>query len=115
MKAQPLRERYSNLRPSGYEPCAPEKATHVRINIPGPTPQLTLPIIRSGARAGAKCWTWNGSTTAPTLKPSISTEGVDEDGKPFVCHVWVTDGMVKFLDDTTHELRGQTVPLHDVE
>lgn len=115
MKAHPLREHYNNLKRDGYETCKPEKATHIRIDIPGPTPQLTLPIIRNGTRAGTNCWTWNGSITSPTLRPSIKTEGVDEDGKPFVCHVWVTQGLVKFLDDTTHELRGQTVPLHDVE
>lgn len=30
-----------------------------------------------------------------------------------VCHSFVTDGNIQFLDDCTHELKGKTVPLED--
>lgn len=94
----------------GYEPCAVEDATHITLNIPGPTGLLTLPVIRSGTRAGTGCWTWNGSTDAPTLRPSVLTQGHREEG-PFRCHSWITDGQAQFLDDCDHALRGTTVDL----
>ena len=71
MKALPVKLIYGQ----GYEPCAIEEATHVTLNIPGPTGLLTLPVILSGTRAGTGCWTWNGSTDAPTLRPSVLTTG----------------------------------------
>lgn len=106
MKAMPVRLVYG----VGYEPCEVPEATHVTLNIPGPTGQLTLPIILKGSRLGSLCWTWNGSTEAPTLRPSVLTEGHD-----FRCHSWINDGCAQFLTDSTHELVGQTVPLHDIE
>lgn len=106
MKAKPVKLIYGQ----GYEPCSIEDATQVTLNIPGPTGRLTLPVILSGTREGTGCWTWNGSTEAPTLRPSILTEGHD-----FRCHLWINDGQVQFLDDCSHELRNQLVPLLDVD
>lgn len=76
------------------------------------------------------CWTWNGSFEAPTLHPSVLAKGVKslseaevqaylDTGKlpqpaPYVCHSWVKDGMIQFLDDCTHALAGQTVVLPDI-
>lgn len=105
MKAIPVKLIYGQ----GYEPCAIEDATHVTLRFPGPTGVLTLPVILSGTRAGTGCWTWNGSTTAPTLLPSVLSEGHD-----FRCHSWVNAGEVEFLDDCSHELRNTNVPLLDV-
>jgi hypothetical protein len=96
----------------GYEPCTVERATHVTLNIPGPMGLLTLPVIRRGKREGKGCWTWNGSTEAPTLRPSVRSRRPGDAG--FVCHSWINDGAAQFLDDTSHELRGLTVPLLDV-
>ena len=105
MKALPVKLIYGQ----GYEPCAIEDATHVTLNIPGPTGRLTLPVILSGARAGTGCWTWNGSTDAPTLRPSVLTTAYN-----FRCHSWINDGAAQFLDDCSHGLKGQTVTLLDV-
>jgi len=114
----------------GYQPCAVEEATHVTLNIPGPSGRLTLPVIIKGSREGSGCWTWNGSTDAPTLRPSVLTQGTyplteDEyqalrsgvkiEPRPFRCHSWINDGCAAFLDDCSHEMRGQTVPLNPVE
>lgn len=30
-----------------------------------------------------------------------------------VCHCYVTDGIIQFLDDCTHSLKGQNVPIPD--
>lgn len=104
MKALPVKLIYGQ----GYEPCAIEDATHLTLNIPGPTGLLTLPVILSGTRSGTGRWTWNGNTDAPTLRPSVLTQGHN-----FRCHSWINDGNAQFLDDCSHELRSQTVPLLD--
>lgn len=105
MKAMPVKLIYG----VGYEPSSIEDATHVTLNIPGPTGRLTLPVILSGKRDGTGCWTWNGSIDAPTLRPSVLTSGRD-----FRCHSWINNGVAQFLEDCSHSLRGQTVPLDDV-
>lgn len=98
---------------SGYVPCSVEKATHITLNIPGPTGRLTLPIILNGKREGTGNWTWNGDTEAPTLRPSVLTTGRDENGK-WRCHSWINDGQAQFLADSSHELKASAVPLLDV-
>lgn len=74
---------------------------------------------------GAK-WNWNGSLITPTFTPSILVRGTqkitDEEAdrimageklpvKETVCHSFVTDGKIKFLNDCTHKLAGKTVEL----
>lgn len=77
-------------------------------------------------------WGYNGNPAAPTFTPSVLVTsghyaGQDtgscwcaynrenpDDPDPFKCtqcHSFVTDGKIQFLDDCTHALRGQTVPL----
>ena len=105
VKAQPVKLIYG----VGYEKCSVEEATHVTLNIPGPTGYLTLPVIRSGPRAGTGKWSWNSSIDKPTLRPSVETES----WRGWKCHSWITNGNAVFLDDCTHEFRNQTVPLLD--
>lgn len=105
MKAKPVR-----LVPNkGYVECSIEEATHVTLNIPGPTGKLTIPVILRGSRDEKKAWTWNGSVDEPTLKPSVLT-----DGHNFRCHSHINDGNAIFLEDCSHEFANQTVPLLDV-
>lgn len=106
MKACPVKI----VKGIGPVQCAVADATHVTIRIPGPSPELTLPVILSGKRDDSGAWTWNGDTEKPTLRPSVKTTGHD-----FLCHTWVNDGEAQYLSDCTHDLRGQTVPLLDVE
>ena len=85
----------------------------------------TVHGIQHGAGPGPR-WTWNGNAERPTFSPSILVQGVipltDEEVeaklrgehvevRPFLCHSFITDGRIQFLDDCTHELRGQTVDL----
>lgn len=79
---------------------------------------------------GPGAWGFNGDYDKPTFTPSVLTTGIryelDEDGdrdtgKPvrdangepekLICHTFITDGMVQFLDDCGHEFAGQTLPL----
>lgn len=59
-------------------------------------------------------WGFNDNEERPTFTPSILarwTEGIEE--KKMVCHSFVTDGKIKYLNDCTHHLKGQTVELLD--
>jgi hypothetical protein len=78
---------------------------------------------------GEKVWDWNKSFTEPTFSPSIKVTQTlyGPDKLPFrqykggypcqateaVCHSFVKDGKIQFLDDCYHELAGQTVELPD--
>lgn len=87
----------------------PDKATHVVLNFPGPVRLLALPVIIRGTREGTNCWTWNGDTEFPTLRPSISTTN----GK-YIAHCWLSEGKAQFLSDSTTEYVGQTLDLLEV-
>ena len=112
MKAKPVR-----LTPSdGYVQCSVEEATHVSLRLPGPSGLLTLPVIRRGTREGTGCWSWNGSTEAPTLRPSVLTQRHSRrSDAAFRCHSHINDGVVQFLEDCSHDLANTTVPLLDVD
>lgn len=112
MKAAPVKL----VMGEGYKPTTIEEATHVRLNFPGPVGVIVLPVILKGSRDVTKCWTWNGDTEKPTLRPSVLTQGTDSRdgpsyGQDYRCHTWVNNGQAQFLDDCTHELRGQTVDM----
>lgn len=79
---------------------------------------------------GVDPWGWNESGDAPTFTPSVLVRGtlpLSDSAHaawmckkaplpppiPFVCHSFVTDGRIQFLDDCTHSLAGQTVDLPD--
>lgn len=95
-------------------------------------------VIYVGAGAGPR-WGYNGDPDKPTFTPSIlirsghyvpghedqcwckfNAECVarGEEASGFncsVCHSFVTDGRIQFLDDCTHALAGQTVDLPPFE
>lgn len=106
MKAKPVKLIYGE----GYVEAPIAEATHVKLNFPGPVGLLILPVILKGTRDGTNCWTWNGDTEKPTLRPSVLTKI----GERVRCHTWVNDGKAQFLDDCSHELRGQTVDMLEV-
>jgi hypothetical protein len=62
---------------------------------------------------GNPVWGWNGSLEKPTFTPSIKTWW-DTPTQRHVCHSFVTDGNIQFLEDCTHDLRGRTVELPEV-
>jgi Family of unknown function (DUF6527) len=131
MKARPLR-----LRNGEFFEVEPSKATYLEIIIPGPSGRRTFPIILKGQREGTGCWTWNGDTDKPTLRPSVLTTSghfiESQNGKEcwcnfnkqnpdktpvfqcYRCHTWINDGKAQFLGDCSHELANQTLDLLDV-
>ena len=77
-------------------------------------------------------WQFNGDMEKPTISPSIlvrsvtmpdpiprnadgsykiGADGRVEGSKDSVCHSFVTDGKIRFLDDCTHDMAGQIVDL----
>lgn len=62
-------------------------------------------------------WGFNGSLEKPTFTPSLLVRWHDPDGVPginSVCHSFVTDGKIQFLDDCTHKLKGRTADLYEI-
>ena len=55
-------------------------------------------------------WTWDGNLEAPTISPSIKTEGHDG----YVCHSFLKAGVFEFLSDCTHEYVNQQVHIPDL-
>jgi len=55
-------------------------------------------------------WDWNGSMCRPTFSPSLRVQR----GIGIVCHSFIKDGFIQYLNDCTHELSGKTVEIPDV-
>lgn len=55
-------------------------------------------------------WHWNGDVDKPTFTPSINVHATND---ALRCHSFVTAGMIRFLGDSYHHLKDQTVPLPD--
>lgn len=68
--------------------------------------------VRSEGTKGPS-WEWNGSVDKPTFSPSIlvTANFSEEDGGKEICHTFVVDGRIQFLEDCTHHLAGKTVDL----
>lgn len=109
MKAKPVK--YSDGQ---FAQCPVGEATHLHLHFPGPLRFRSVAVITHGTREGSPCWTWNGSTDSPTLRPSVLSR-VTLGDREVICHSWVTDGQVQFLGDCTHSLAGQTIELLDIE
>ncbi len=59
---------------------------------------------------GPGAWTFNGDRERPTAMPSVMQTVAKADGG-MRCHLYVTNGMLQFLDDCEHELAGKTVAM----
>lgn len=60
-------------------------------------------------------WNFNKDMDKPTVSPSILvtwTHG--EQYEPRRCHSFVRNGMIEFLSDCTHELKGKTVEIPEL-
>lgn len=86
-----------------------------------------------------KSWQFNGDYDKPTFHPSILVTGRNFtpqgqaaydawyssgcpplngrkfDSAPTVCHSFIIDGQIEFLNDCTHDLGGKKVELPDID
>lgn len=57
-------------------------------------------------------WQFNGDLNNPTVSPSVKVtmpyKGVD-----YICHSFINNGEIQYLNDCHHQLAGQTVKLKD--
>lgn len=56
-------------------------------------------------------WNFNGNLEKPTFTPSLLYSWGKPDGVKHVCHLYVTDGQIKYLGDCTHDFRNQTIEM----
>ena len=57
-------------------------------------------------------WKFNNDLVRPTISPSVlNHQPWQENGTR--CHCFVRDGKIQFLNDCTHDLKGQTVEMID--
>jgi hypothetical protein len=77
--------------------------------------QMHRVIVKWGSKSGRTEpeWSFNGSLDRPTFSPSLLVQWNSPD-KNFVCHSFIRDGQIQFLNDCTHALAGKTVDLPEV-
>lgn len=105
MKAKPIK-----VVNGKQEVCDPSEAQYLELRLPGPSGLICLPVMIGGTWEGTKNWTWNGSTESPTLKPSVLL--IRSDSR---CHSFINNGQVQFLDDCSHDFKGKTLDLLEVQ
>ncbi len=60
-------------------------------------------------------WEWDGDVDKPTFSPSMLVTSPDhKDKNKQVCHSFLKKGIWQFLNDCTHKLAGQKIPLPDL-
>lgn len=70
--------------------------------------------VKGEAKGNGPKWGWNGSKEKPTFTPSILVRYPwGEERKECVCHSFVTDGKIRYLNDCTHKLAGEIIELPD--
>lgn len=71
--------------------------------------------------SGSKNWNWNGDLEKPTITPSVKHFYPESAYKehpglpPFCCHYVITDGIINYCPDCTHDKAGQSLELKDME
>lgn len=88
--------------------------------------------------SGVPIWKWNGDLEKPTFTPSVllKYKNLSKEGNKlnkefykkhgrymtlkelpydslYICHSYITDGKIRYLNDCTHHLKGKTVELLD--
>ncbi|WP_333986115.1 DUF6527 family protein [Burkholderia orbicola] len=77
---------------------------------------LHVVYIEDGRPDSRPVWQWNGSMDKPTFSPSVLVRYPwGDDRVERVCHSFVRDGRIQYLDDCTHALAGQTIDLPEIE
>ena len=70
--------------------------------------------IKPHSAPNGASWSFNYDLEKPSFSPSILSKINYSHKAVSICHLFVTNGELKFLNDCTHKLAGQTVPMEDV-
>ena len=73
--------------------------------------QSGLHMLPVNSSTKTPSWYFNNDFVKPTLSPPIKTTTHRGD----VCHSFLENGTLRFLEDSTHCFAGQTVPLPELE
>lgn len=65
-------------------------------------------------RDGVHVWGWNKNKDKPTFTPSIKVLSYTGQKVTGICHSFVKDGKIQYLEDCTHKMAGNTVELPDI-
>lgn len=61
-------------------------------------------------------WVWNGDVEKPTFDPSILVcYPLGNPSINHICHSFVVNGRIQFLNDCTHALAGLTVDIPELD
>lgn len=83
---------------------------HVAFHCPGCATWHVLPVPPH-----PRAWAFNRDFDKPTFAPSILINVGGSNPTQPICHSFVRDGCIEFLNDCTHALVGRTVELHAVK
>jgi hypothetical protein len=67
--------------------------------------EMHLIYVQQPSPSGFK-WTFNNNLEKPTFSPSCNIKY-----KNNICHFFITDGKIKFCNDSTHSLSGKEVSM----
>lgn len=56
---------------------------------------------------------FNNNIEHPTIEPSIKVEIPHPEGN-HICHSYITNGIIKYLNDCTHHLKGKELDLPNI-
>ena len=61
-----------------------------------------------------KGWTWNGDDDKPTFSPSLLVNKNQRNPMAPICHSYVRGGKIEYLNDCTHDFKGNTIDMEEV-
>ena len=74
-----------------------------------------------GKNSSGAQWTWDGNVEMPSFSPSMNIRvnmpdmrGYQPDAMNSVCHYFLKAGVIQYLGDCTHAMKGQNVPLPEL-
>ena len=84
-----------------------------------PVQWLPPGMERSPHVSPLNAWGFNGNLDRPTFTPSVLSRweqwmGDNVPKQQHICHSFVRDGRIEYLNDSTHSLAGQTVDLPEI-
>ena len=60
-------------------------------------------------------WKFNDDYNRPTVFPSVLVTYPPNSTIRYRCHSYIKEGKIEFLNDCTHELKGKTVELPEID
>lgn len=65
----------------------------------------------------AKRWNFNEDLESPTLSPSVRhfIPAGENRSEKTICHYFIKNGNIEYCGDCEHDLRGQKIPLPEME